>query len=442
MSAPASIYLHRTNTATFPLADRIEDEPARSITQLRFPATRPHVPMLDLQREYRSIQAEIDEACHRVLDSGRYVLGAEVEAFEQEAANYLHVQQAVGCASGTDALLLALLALGIGPGDEVITSPFTFFATAAAITRVGATPVFADIEPDTYGLAPQSVTELIGPRTRAVLVVHLFGQMADVSQLSRLCRQAGIWLVEDAAQAFGASWQGRPAGAWGDVAAFSFYPTKNLGAAGDGGLVTTNQPELAQRIRVLRQQGVRDSRYCHEALGINSRLDALQAAILRVKLRHLDDWNQQRQAIAARYIDSWAAFVAHGQDDIHSRTSTRLADSPPEPRASRALLHLPQPAPQAVHIYHQFTLRTAQRAAFREHLAKDGVASEIYYPLLLPDQPVFQSGRYPWRSGPLPVARRICREVVSVPIFPQLTVAEVEQVICSVQGFFAAHVPS
>ncbi|MBE3583823.1 MAG: DegT/DnrJ/EryC1/StrS family aminotransferase [Limnochordaceae bacterium] len=409
------------------------------MAQLRFPATRTHVPMLDLQREYRSIQAEIDEACHGVLDSGQYVLGAEVEAFEQEAANYLHVEQAVGCASGTDALLLALLALGIGPGDEVITSPFTFFATAAAITRVGATPVFADIEPDTYGLAPQSVTELMGPRTRAVLAVHLFGQMADVSQLSRLCRQAGIWLVEDAAQAFGASWQGRPAGAWGDVAAFSFYPTKNLGAAGDGGLVTTNQPELAQRIRVLRQQGVRDSRYCHEVLGINSRLDALQAAILRVKLRHLDDWNQQRQAIAARYIESWAAFVAHGQEDIHSHTSARLADNPPEPRA---LLHLPQPAPQAVHIYHQFTLRTAQRTAFREHLAKDGVASEIYYPLLLPDQPVFQSGRYPWRSGPLPVAQRICREVVSVPIFPQLTVAEVEQVICSVQSFFAANVPS
>ncbi|MBE3576165.1 MAG: DegT/DnrJ/EryC1/StrS family aminotransferase [Limnochordales bacterium] len=371
--------------------------------------TEATVPMLDLREEYRLIAPEIDRAVQQVLASGRYILGEEVSAFEAEAAEYLKVKHAVGCASGTDALLLSLMALGIGPGDEVITTPFSFFATAAVISRLGAIPVFADIDPRTFNLSPHAAAELITPRTRAIIPVHLFGQPAELNALRELADRHGLFLVEDAAQAFGARWQGRPVGGWGDVAAFSFYPTKNLGAAGDGGLVTTNDDELARRIRILRQQGVSSSRYCHELMGVNSRLDEIQAAILRVKLAHLEDWNARRNQIAHRY----------------TQVLQDLLGCQP-----------PFVAPAATHIYHQYTLRTPYRDELREFLAVAGVETAIYYPLLLPDQPVYQRGGYPFRCGPLIEARRASREVLSLPIFPYLREEQVERVVTAITSFF------
>lgn len=366
------------------------------------------VPMLDLGQEYHLIAPEIDDALRRVLASGRYILGEEVSAFEAEAADYLEVRHAVGCASGTDALLLALMALGIGPGDEVITSPFSFFATAAVISRVGAVPVFADIDPHTFNLDPEAVEELITSRTRAIIPVHLFGQPADLTAYRELADRYGLFLVEDAAQAFGARWYDRPVGSFGDLAAFSFYPTKNLGAAGDGGLVTTNDDGLAIKVRILRQQGIKSSRYCHEMMGINSRLDEVQAAILRVKLRHLDAWNARRRQIADRY----------------TQVLNELPDCQP-----------PLATPFANHIYHQYTLRTPHRDELREFLTAAGVETAIYYPLILPDQPAYQTEGYPFRSGLLTQARLASREVLSLPVSPHLTEVQVETVVAAVTSF-------
>lgn len=359
------------------------------------------IPLLDLSRQYETIKEEIDRAVLDVLAGGRYILGENVKLFEQEVADYIGVPYAVGVASGSDALYLSLMALGIGPGDEVIVPAFTFFATAGSVARTGATPVFADIKPDSYNLDPADVERKITSRTRAVIPVHLYGQAADMDEIMTLAKERDIKVVEDAAQAFGAAYKGRRVGALGDMACFSFFPSKNLGGAGDGGMVVTADAGLAEAVRVLRVHGSKP-KYYHHRLGINSRLDEIQAAILRVKLRHLEGWNAGRRQVAAWYREALSG------------------------NAESAGLTLPVEDADRLHIYHQYTVRVPERDKIQGILKEKGIATAIYYPLPLHLQPVFKSLGY--EPGSLPVAERACREVVSLPIDPGLTAAQVKTV--------------
>ena len=332
--------------------------------------------MLDLKRQYESIKDDVAAAVERVLTTQYFIGGPELDGFERESAAYLGVRASVGCASGTDALWLALAAAGVQPGDRVITSAFTFFASVSSITRCGATPVLADIDPATLNLDPGAVEKLLaGPHpVRAVMPVHLYGQCADMDAFAAMAEPRGVAIIEDAAQAFGASWRGKKAGTLGRAAAFSFYPTKNLSAYGDGGCVTTDDEELAAHVRRLRNHGSRQ-RYYHEEIGWNSRLDALQAAVLRIKLKHIDDWNQQRRAIAARY-DSLlrdAGLVKSWRTDGRCTGSDRLL----------------QTRPEAHHIYHQYVVRAFRRDELRAFLTETRIGTEIYYPLPLHLQECF-----------------------------------------------------
>lgn len=354
------------------------------------------VPLCDPAAEYRELQEELDAAVGAVLATGQFVLGPQGEAFEREIAALVGVAHAVGVASGTDALHLALRAAGVGPGDEVVVPAFTFIATAEAVSYLGARPVFADIDPATYNLDPAGLEAAITPRTRAVIAVHLYGQSADLAAIGEIAAQHGLLLIEDCAQAIGADFEGRPVGGWGLAGCFSFYPTKNLGAWGDGGMVTTNDARLAERVRMLRHHGSRAA-YRHELLGYNSRLDELQAAVLRVKLRHLARWNERRRVHAAAY-------------------RRRLAGLPVE---------LPAEHGRGRHVYHQFTIRSGARDALRERLAARGVASAIYYPLPLHRQPAYATEH---RNARLPAAEQAAREVLSLPIYPQLTENAIELV--------------
>ncbi|HSD99844.1 MAG TPA: DegT/DnrJ/EryC1/StrS family aminotransferase [Burkholderiales bacterium] len=355
-----------------------------------------NVPMLDLAAEYRDLEVELAAAAGKVIASGRFILGPEGEALEQEVAAYLGVKHAVAVASGTDALHLALRAAGIGPGDEVITPSFTFIAAAEAVSYVGARVVFVDIDPATYNLDPSACEAAISPATRAVIAVHLFGQTADLPAIDAICKRRGLTLIEDCAQAIGADFDGRRAGAWGALGCFSFYPTKNLGAYGDAGMVVTDDPKLAEVVRMLRHHGSRIT-YRHEMIGYNSRLDELQAAILRVKLKHLDRWNALRRERAGLY-------------------RRLLAGSP---------VGLPVEHGRGAHVYHQFTIRAPLRDALREQLAARGVASAIYYPVPVHQQPVYARE---YGSVTLPVSERAAREVLSLPIYPQLTESAVKDV--------------
>jgi dTDP-4-amino-4,6-dideoxygalactose transaminase len=336
-------------------------------------------------------------AVAEVFSRGRFILGPEVAAFEKEVATHLGAAHAVGCASGTDALVLALRALGVGPGDEVIVPAYTFAATAGAVVLAGATPVFADVEADTFALDPLSVRELLGPRTRAVVVVHLFGQCARLGPLRDLCAQAGLFLIEDAAQAFGARWQGAAAGTLGEAAAFSFHPTKNLPAPGDGGMVTTMNADVAQRLGTLRAHGAREP-HVHETIGTNSRLDELHAAVLRIKLRRLERWNDKRRETAARYR---AAMSMTGGNAI-----------------------APVEVPGAHHVYNNFTIRTPARSDLTARLDAAGIGWAVYYRRPLHLQQAFAQ----WARGPLPRAERIAAEALSLPVHPWLTPDEVERV--------------
>lgn len=355
-----------------------------------------NVPMLDLAAEYRDLEVELAAAVGKVIASGRFILGPEGEALEQEVAAYLGVKHAVAVASGTDALHLALRAAGVGPGDEVITPSFTFIAAAEAVSYVGARVVFVDVDPATYNLDPAACEAAIGPATRAVIAVHLFGQTADLPAIDAICKRRGLTLIEDCAQAIGADFDGRRAGAWGALGCFSFYPTKNLGAYGDAGMVVTDDPKLAEAVRMLRHHGSRTT-YRHEMIGYNSRLDELQAAILRVKLKHLDHWNARRRERAGLY-------------------RRLLAGSP---------VGLPVEHGRGAHVYHQFTIRAPLRDALREQLAARGVASAIYYPVPVHQQPVYAPE---YGSVTLPVSERAAREVLSLPIYPQLTESAVKDV--------------
>jgi dTDP-4-amino-4,6-dideoxygalactose transaminase len=347
------------------------------------------VPILDLGAELRELGGEIRAALERVLASGHFILGPEGAALEKEIAALVGVPHAVACNSGTDALHLALRAAGIGPGDEVVTPAFTFIATAEAIAYVGAKPAFADVDGATFNMTAATLEQALTPRTRAAIVVHLFGQCAEMPPIADLCKRRGLVLVEDCAQAIGADWAGTQAGAWGDFGCYSFYPTKNLGAYGDAGLVTTREAKHDAMLRMLRHHGSKQA-YLHEVIGLNSRLDEMQAAILRVKLKHLARFSAARRAHAARYRELLVG----------------------------AKLQLPAEHGKGGHIYHQFTVRLARRDAAKQALADAGIASGVYYPIPLHRQPVFEKE---YGALSLPASEAAAREVLSLPIYPQLS---------------------
>ena len=377
--------------------------------------------MLDLKRQYRGIHQELLDALGQVLESQQFILGGPVEAFERAAAGQLGVAHALGCSSGTDALWLALAAAGVGPGQAVVTTPFSFFASVSAILRAGAKPVLADIEPETFNLSAAAVEAILeserGRDVKAILPVHLYGQCADWSRFSRVGRERGLKLIEDAAQAWGASWEGEKAGGLGDAAAFSFYPTKNLSAAGDAGMVTTNRGETAERVKMLRQHGMRQ-RYHHEELGWNARMDGFQGAVLGVKLKYVDGWNEARRALAARYH---ALFMKAG-----------LAES--GPYAERGVV-LPREVKGARHVWHQYVIRATRRDALREFLTSRRIGSEIYYPIPLHMQEALKDLGY--AEGDFPEAERAAHEVLALPIFPELREDEQETVVAAIAEFYS-----
>jgi dTDP-4-amino-4,6-dideoxygalactose transaminase len=366
-----------------------------------------NVPLLDLQAQYASLAAEVRPAIERVLESQRFVLGDEVRRLENSLAEYCRTKFAVGCASGSDALLLALLALDLGAGDEVITTPFSFFATASCIARLGARPVFVDIDRLTYNLDVSHVADAVTSRTKAIMPVHLYGQCAEMDPLLELSDRRGIPIIEDAAQAIGATDNARRAGSLGALGCFSFYPTKNLGGAGDGGLITTNDEQLAQRLRRLRAHGG-ITEYEHEEVGINSRLDELQAAVLNVKLPHLDEWSDERARIAEFYSES-------------------LPDADFE-------LTTPFVRPECRHIFHQYVIRVPHhRDALISYLRERGVGTKVYYPIPLHRQECFSYLGY--QAGAFPEAERAAAETLALPAYPELSEAQRAYVVDSVRSF-------
>ena len=382
------------------------------------------VPLLDFSREYSEIGAEVLKAVEDVLASQHFVLGEQVALFEQAAAAQCRVPYAVGCASGTDALWLAMAGLGIQPGDRVITTPFSFFATVSSILRVGAVPVLADIDPQTFNLSPAAVRQVwarpaVAPR--AILPVHLYGQCADFDSFQALADETGCLLVEDAAQAFAAEWNGRRAGSLGHAAAFSFYPTKNLAAAGDAGMVTTPLAEAAEHMQSLRAHGMR-RRYYHDEVGWNSRLDTLQAAVLLVKLRSIDAWTERRRTLAARY-------------DLLLRDAGLVEDDAVYPVDGTAgSVVLPHTDPRARHVFHQYMIRVRRRDDLRAFLAAERIGSEIYYPVPLHLQQSLHFLGY--SPGDFPESERAASEVLALPIFPQLRDEEQERVVAAIRRFF------
>lgn len=368
------------------------------------------IPMLDLSAQYQSLKAEIDAAMQEVAASGYYILGPNVKALEAAVAAYCDCRYGIGVANGTDALHLALRALRVGPGDEVITTPFTFVATTEAIGLVGATPVFVDIDPETFNLDVRQIERAITPRTKAILPVHLYGQPCDMDLILEIARERGLWVVEDCAQAIGATYKGRKVGSFGDAGALSFFPSKNLGCFGDGGMVVTNRAEVAERVEMLRRHGGR-VKYHHTELGLNSRLDELQAAILRVKLPHLEEWIAARRRIAARYNAALA--------EVAGIERPRELGSP-DPA---------MPSPVARCVYHQYTVRVKERDAVRERLRAAGIGTMAYYPVPLHRQAVHAALGY--SPGAFPEAERAAAECLSLPIFPELTPQQQDRAIAS-----------
>ncbi len=362
------------------------------------------VPFIDLRAQYRSIRREIDRAVGRVLESGMFILGEEVAAFEGEFAAYCGAARAVGVNSGTAALQLALLACGVGRGDEVITASFTSVATVAAVELTGARPVLVDIDPRRYSLDPEKVAAAVTSRTRAIVPVHLYGFPADLAPLQEIARRVHLFLVEDCAQAHGAVYRGRKVGSWGEAAAFSFYPTKNLGAYGDGGAVVTQDPDLAKRVRLLRQYGW-EERQVSQVKGLNSRLDDLQAAVLRVKLRHLDEWNARRRELAARYT---SALAGCGLD-------------------------LPVEAQDALPVYHLYVVRHPRRDGLQAHLRERGIHTLVHYPVPVHLQPAYADLGY--REGDLPCSAKAARQVLSLPLYPEMKNSTLDAVCRAVREY-------
>jgi len=378
--------------------------------------------MLDFSRQFAVLRQEILDSIEAVCTSQHFILGPHVTSFEHAAATACAVPHAIGCASGTDAIWLALAAANVGPGDAVVTTPFSFFATVSAILRCGAIPLLADIDPATFNLSASAVEKLlnspIGKNVKAVLPVHLYGQCADWDAFTRLKQNHDLLLIEDAAQAFGATWNGVPAGALGDAAAFSFYPTKNLSAMGDAGLVTTTSAKLDDHARILRAHGMR-RRYYHEEIGWNSRLDSIQAAVLEVKLRYLPQWNQQRRDLALRY-------------DQLFRETTLIAESAAK-RAAKGIV-LPITDPRAGHVFHQYVIRASRRDELREYLAERKIGSEIYYPVPLHLQTSLASLGY--KQGDFPVSEAAAHEVLALPMYPELREDEQQTVVDTIAAFY------
>ncbi len=412
------------------------DKPAGNLSPESIP---PAVPLLDLRRQYEGIRDEVLGAITRVCDSQTFILGPEVEALELEIAALTGAPFAVGCASGTEALWLALVAAGVKPGDSVMTTAFSFFASASAIVRAGATPVFVDVDPGTLNIDAAIVGRQLRTKRpenlRAILPVHLYGQCADMDKFNRILKehaeehahQFGVAIVEDAAQAIGAEWSGRGAGALGATAAFSFYPTKNLSAYGDAGIVTTTCPRMAEHMRQLRNHGS-PRRYYHSEFGWNGRMDAIQAAVLRVKLAHIADWNQSRRRHAATYDELFAASgLTLNQASI--QTADQISNQ------SGAPVRLLARSPQAKHVFHQYVIRAQRRADLRKFLAERTIGSEIYYPLPLHLQPVF--AYLGLKAGDMPVAERAAQEVLALPMFPELTESEIRWVVESISEFYS-----
>jgi dTDP-4-amino-4,6-dideoxygalactose transaminase len=368
------------------------------------------VPLLDLKAQYETIRDEIRSAIDRVLESQHFILGPEVEVLERDVAAYSQCRFGIGVSSGTDALLVALMAIGLKPGDEVITTPYTFFATAGSVSRLGGVPVFVDIEPRTFNIDPNQIESKLSPRTRAIIPVHLFGQMTDMGVIMDIATRHGVRVIEDAAQAIGAEHKGRRAGSVGHLGCFSFYPTKNLGGFGDGGMVTTNDQDLADRLRVLRTHGIR-SRYHNEVVGGNFRLDEIQAAVLRVKLKHLDKWTEGRR----RNADLYRKFFDSGWLSLH-----------PE-------LSLPADASTGRHIYNQFVIRHKKRDGLMNHLRDRGIGSEIYYPETLHLQECFKP--LGGKPGDFPQSELAATEALALPIYPELTNEMLSYVVSSVKEF-------
>lgn len=391
------------------------------------PAAKPTlgpVPLLDLKRQYATIRTEIQAAINNVCESQQLVLGDEVAALEREITQFIGAADTVACSSGTDALWLSLLAAGIKPGDSVITTPFTFFATASSIARCGARPVFVDIDPSTMNLDSAAVAQMLETtpphKIAAVLPVHLYGQCADMDGFAALAEEHNLVIIEDAAQAFGACWRGRRAGSLGRLAAFSFYPTKNLNAFGDAGAVTTTDPEMAAHMRRLRNHGSAQ-RYYHEEIGWNTRMDGIQGAVLRVKMRHIERWNERRRALADLYD---GLFVAAGL--------AKPRGAAPDPSRPVNLL---ETNPHAFHIFHQYVVRVPRRDDLRAFLSLNGIGSEVYYPACLHLQRCFDYLGY--REGDMPHAEQAAREVLALPIFPELRDEEIETVVQAIAAFYS-----
>jgi dTDP-4-amino-4,6-dideoxygalactose transaminase len=382
------------------------------------------VPLLDLQAQHAAIRAEVERAVLAVLESQHFILGPEVKRLEEAVGSYVGAEYAIGVSSGTDALLIALMAEGVGPGDEVITPPYSFFATAGCPVRVGATPVFVDIEPRTFNLDPARLEAAITPRTKAIIPVHLYGQAADLDPILEIARRRGVAVIEDGAQAIGTEHGGRRVGGLGEYGCFSFFPSKNLGGAGDGGMVVTNDPERAAKLEILRVHGGRP-KYYHRVIGGNFRLDAIQAAVLNVKLPHLDAWTAARQANAARYRELFAEaglVVDPGQLDPATLDM-----------AGRRGVVLPDERPGGRHIYNQFVLRVDRRDELRAFLTGRGIGNEVYYPVPFHQQDCFANlGHGP---GDFPVSEVAAQQSVAVPIYPELREEQLREVVAAVAEF-------
>ena len=374
-------------------------------------ATFRKIPMLDLKTQYASLAGEIAEAVRKVLESQALILGPEVKDFEKEIAEYCDCRYAIGCASGSDALLLALMAFGVGHGDEVVTSPFTFFATVGSVVRLGAKPIFVDIDPETFNLDTDQLPSAITDRTKAVIPIHLFGQCAEMDAVNRESARVGARVLEDAAQAIGSKYNGRLAGSIGDVGAFSFYPSKNLGGAGDGGMLTTNDADLASDLRTLAAHGAK-RKYYHDMVGINSRLDSLQAAILRVKLNHLAGWAEGRRANAARY----------------GRLFTEIG------LVEQGLVQLPLAREGQHHVFNQYVIRVGKRDELRAFLVENGIGTEIYYPVPMHLQKCFSDLGH--KEGAFPQSEKAAREVLAIPVYPELDASSQEYIVETISRFY------
>ncbi|MCE9606621.1 MAG: DegT/DnrJ/EryC1/StrS family aminotransferase [Planctomycetia bacterium] len=369
------------------------------------------VPLFDISRQHQVLEQEIADAMQKVCSSGKFILGPDCVELETATAKYCQAKHAVSCASGSDALLLALMAFDIGPGDEVICPSYTFFATASAVTRLGATPVFVDIEPESFNIDVAAIEAKLTPRTKVILPVHLYGQCVDMAPLNALAKKHGLRVIEDSCQAIGAEYRGKRTGALGDIACFSYYPTKNLGAYGDGGMLTTDDDALADKLRLLRGHGMQP-RYYHQLIGINSRLDSLQAAVLNIKLPHLDTWTEARQERAQRYTE---AFTQAGLTEV---------------------LDLPVVQAERRHVWNQYIVRVrgGNRDALRAYLAERKVGTEIYYPVPLHQQTCF--AYLGCKLGSLPQTERAATETLALPIFPELTIDEQRTVVQQIGAYF------